>query len=838
MSGPTNGPPGGAGAEAIPGHEVLGELGRGGMGVVYQARHLGLNRLVAVKMILAGGHAGAADLARFRREAQAIAQLKHPNIVQVFEVGEQNGLPYFSLEFCGGGSLAQKLAGTPQPPREAAALVQTLARAMQAAHAKGIVHRDLKPGNVLLDDDGTPKITDFGLAKKLDEAGQTLPGVVMGTPSYMAPEQAESKEVGPPADGYALGAILYECLTGRPPFRAATRLDTIVQVLSAEPVPPRRLNPAVPRDLETICLKCLQKEPGKRYVSAQALADDLQRFLKHEPILARPATARERFAKWCRRNPRLAVVSGLVVVALVAYAVTVTWFSVSLSEQTRIATASEKVAKEQTRIATASEKVAKEQTRIAKANEKIANRGQAAALDYVFLLGQAWVAHDLRVQPAAPLSGKAEATRREGFRLLRRMVVDEMAGDMKLTQFNRVAAHQVAGDFARDLGLLREALAEYQKGYTFVKGVAQKQPDDDKARANMAVMLPRLGNIAWEMNGDVATARKAFEMARELRQEIADHPRKGEFTALQNRIALSYIAINRGRLEISQGNLPAARDHLARGLEDRRVWVKEVKEATAERRASATSLLSEACMWMGVVLAHQGDQEGADQHLKEAVELCEQVAEKDKKDLTFQKDLADVHGARGDVQALRGDWQGASASYEEAMKHALAAKLNAVPVDRAADVAGQVLLARTIERLGAAADKKGDAKDARGRRVMSLRVREGLTRIEPACVTWKAARLLALAHMDRQADDEAAELAKRAAGNGELLLQLARYHAVRAGKAAAPEQRQAAAQRALALLGAAVKAGYADRFTLAGDPDLAPLRQEAGYQALLDRLAR
>jgi tRNA A-37 threonylcarbamoyl transferase component Bud32 len=303
----------------IPGHEIHDELGRGGMGVVYKARHLKLGRLVALKMILAGAHAGPADLARFRTEAEAVARLQHPNIVQVFEVGEHGGLPYFSLEFCGGGSLEKKLAGTPLPAREAAALLEVLARAVQAAHDKGVIHRDLKPANVLLADDGTPKITDFGLAKKLDEAGQTASGAIMGTPSYMAPEQAGGKslEIGPPADLYALGAILYECLTGRPPFKAATALDTMLQVVSDDPVPPTQLQSQTPRDLETICLKCLAKEPRRRYHSATELADDLRRFLAGEPIVARPVGRFERGAKWVRRNP---VVAALLVAVLVALA--------------------------------------------------------------------------------------------------------------------------------------------------------------------------------------------------------------------------------------------------------------------------------------------------------------------------------------------------------------------------------------------------------------------------------------------------------------------------------------------------------------------------------------
>ncbi len=318
--------PGSAGDAApvsVPGYAVEAVLGRGGMGVVYRARQLALNRTVALKMILAGGQASAQDRARFQEEARVIARLQHPNIVQIFEVGEHQGLPYFSLEFCPGGSLAQKLAGTPLPPGEAAALVERLARAMQAAHAKGVIHRDLKPANVLLAEDGTPKVTDFGLAKRLDEAGQTATGAVLGTPSYMAPEQAAggSQAVGPPADVYALGAILYELLTGRPPFRAATPLDTILQVVADEPVPPRRLQPTVPRDLETVCLKCLRKEPRRRYASADALAEDLRRFQAGEPIVARAVGRAERLWRWCRRHPApAAALAAVLVTVAIAFA--------------------------------------------------------------------------------------------------------------------------------------------------------------------------------------------------------------------------------------------------------------------------------------------------------------------------------------------------------------------------------------------------------------------------------------------------------------------------------------------------------------------------------------
>jgi eukaryotic-like serine/threonine-protein kinase len=287
----------------IRGYDLKEILGRGGMGVVYKAWHQRLSRAVALKMLLAGPYARPQELERFLREAEAVAGVRHANIVQVYDVGDLDGRPYFTMELVEGGSLARKLAGTPQPAKEAAALVATIAEATHVAHESGIIHRDLKPGNILLTADGTPKITDFGLARRLEErGGLTLSGAAVGTPSYMAPEQARGQKeaIKPGVDVYALGAILYEMLTGRPPFRAETATATLQQVVADDPAPPARLNPRVPRDLETICLKCLRKEPPRRYASALALADDLRRFERGEPITARPAGWLERAAKWAQ----------------------------------------------------------------------------------------------------------------------------------------------------------------------------------------------------------------------------------------------------------------------------------------------------------------------------------------------------------------------------------------------------------------------------------------------------------------------------------------------------------------------------------------------------------
>ncbi len=310
------------------------------MGVVYEARHVRLNRPCALKMILAGAHAGPDVVARFIIEAEAIARIEHHSIVQIRHIGDVDGLPFLELEYLNGGSLDQQLDGNPWPAQRAARTAEQVALGIAEAHRQGIVHRDLKPSNVLLAADGTPKIGDFGLAKLLDgQSALTQSASVMGSPSYMAPEQAEghAKGAGQAVDVYAVGAILYELLTGRPPFRGTTVLETLEQVKTAEPVNPSRLVPGVPRDIETICLKCLQKEPGKRYETAQALSEDLRRFLDSRPILARRTSWAERLVRVCRRNPVIASLVGLAAllsilttgVSLAGYV----WTSAALSRE-------------------------------------------------------------------------------------------------------------------------------------------------------------------------------------------------------------------------------------------------------------------------------------------------------------------------------------------------------------------------------------------------------------------------------------------------------------------------------------------------------------------------
>lgn len=334
--------------DEIPGYELLRELGRGGAGVVYLARQKCLDRLVALKMLRWDTHIRPRDPHRLRTEAEALASLYHPNIVQIFEVGECNGLPYLALEYVDGGTLSERLDGTPLPPEKAASLTETLAWAVDAAHQQGIVHRDLKPANVLV---ATPsgcrdqwilKITDFGLVKRLDIDETTLTGTIVGTPSYMSPEQASGRDdVGRLADVYSLGAILYVFLTGRPPFQAPTPVDTVLQVLHNDPLPPHALQPKVPRDLETICMTCLRKNASGRYASARALAEDLGRFLAHEPIRARRTGYLERAWKWSRRNPAVTVAGLAGIVILIG----LTLFSIRLSRSERQAMHEEQTAR-------------------------------------------------------------------------------------------------------------------------------------------------------------------------------------------------------------------------------------------------------------------------------------------------------------------------------------------------------------------------------------------------------------------------------------------------------------------------------------------------------------
>jgi serine/threonine-protein kinase len=483
-----------SGGPSVAGYEVRGELGRGGMGVVYLARQVGLNRPCALKMILAGAHAGGEAVRRFQAEAEAIARLKHPNIVQIYASGEHDGRPFFEMEYVEGGSLDRALDGTPRLPREAARLIETVARAVGEAHRLGIVHRDLKPGNILVAADGAPKVADFGLAKALGaDSDLTRSDSVLGTPSYMAPEQAggHAKEAGPAVDVYALGAILYELLVGRPPFRGASVLETLEQVKTAEPVPPSRLVPGLPRDLETIALKCLQKEPARRYESAAALAEDLRRFAAGEPTRARPIGAAERAWRWARRHPGVAVLSTTLVVTL-AMGLAVMTLLWARSEGLRLDADQQRQAADRLRVQAdhrreqAEENLAEADRQRTRAEANLA-AARAAVDDYLTK-----VASDRLL--AAP-----------GLQTLRRDLLRSALGfyreflsqhkDDPALRAGLAEVHLRVGRIYRELGV-DEAVASFRAARDLYHALAAARSDDREARLGLADCQLALGQPA------------------------------------------------------------------------------------------------------------------------------------------------------------------------------------------------------------------------------------------------------------------------------------------------------------------------------------------------------
>jgi tetratricopeptide (TPR) repeat protein len=507
---------------AIPGYEFLGELGRGGMGVVYKARQIAADRIVALKMIRTDGPAEPDLLARFRTEAEAAAQLQHPNIVQIFEVGAAGHRPFFAMEYVEGGTLADRLAAGPLPPAEVADLLLSLARAVAAAHARGVLHRDLKPANVLLQTENggrstedkhsdsvlrppssvLPKITDFGLAKRLDrDSDQTKTGAVLGTPSFMAPEQAAgpSRELTPAVDVYALGATLYACLTGRPPFQAATVLETIEQVKSKEPVSPRLLQPTVPRDLETICLKCLAKEPARRYAAAADFADDLERFRAGRPILARPAGVWERGWKWVKRRPATAAALAVSVLALLTVTGVSVGFSISLKNE-RDATALQR------------DQTAKQRDR-AETSYRLARQAMESGIIKV-RKDQRLQRGDLEDMRKTML--KAEADFYERF--------VQIEGEEPAFRLERADAYYGLAGATAALGSKDEAIRHYRTAVELQRQLVAAEPDSPAVLRRLAMRLYELGRNLNETAQYGAARAALFEAESILDALHRDYP--------------------------------------------------------------------------------------------------------------------------------------------------------------------------------------------------------------------------------------------------------------------------------------------------------------------------
>lgn len=550
----------------VGGYELVSEVGRGGMGVVYKARQLGLNRLVALKMVLAGPHAGPEQRARFRREAEAAARLQHPNIVQVFEVGEHSGFPYLSMEFVDGNSLDRLLArwhaegSTGMAPPETVRLVETLARAVEFAHRHGVVHRDLKPANILLvsrerkrpefegtqtpvayapgSPDDVPKITDFGLAKILDEAAEpTRTGTVLGTPCYMAPEQAEASRVaiGPATDVYALGVILYELLTGRPPFQGVTVLETLEQVRSADPLPPSGLQPNLSRDLETICLKCLEKDPRKRYAGAADLADDLQRYLSKKPIHARPVSAAARAWRWCQRKPAVASLTAALAVVVVISLVGLTFLWLRAERHLKQSRIHEGRARDSYQLA---------RTSLEECVKKVADDPRVKSGPLEDLRRTVLQAETIFYQKFLALQGTDPDFQAE-----------------RGTAFSRL------GDVSAELGSPDQAVEHYRQAREVLSNLVRDHPDVAKYQVTLGTTHHQLANL-YLQSGELDEAERAYQTALAMEDRLArDEPENALYrrNLIGTYNGLGNLYFDRARR--ARGGKPAVRDTLARSSE-------------------------------------------------------------------------------------------------------------------------------------------------------------------------------------------------------------------------------------------------------------------------------
>lgn len=504
---------------------IHNELGRGAMGVVFLATHLRLNRKVAIKMILAGGVEGTFEHERFVKEAQAVAALQHPNIVQLHEISEYEGLPYIVIEYVQGMSLQQYVRQQTLEPKLAAKLTVKIARAMQLAHGKGILHRDIKPANILLTENQEPKVSDFGLAKKLGDTDttSTRTGTILGSPSYMPPEQAEGRvsDIVAASDQYSIGATLYEMLTGRPPFVAPNVMETILQVSKRDPLPLRQLQPDVPIDLETICLKTLSKQPAGRYDSCEELAKDLERFLANEPILARPISSWEKSIRWCKRNPAIAGLSFTALGLLLAITLSSLGFSWTLAmKNDELTELSGSLLSKNVEL-TESREAEKASAELAKKNERMATERADVAVKTIQILVKD-VQEQLRDQPAQQeLRRRILETARD--KLISLPDLPPSSDDQR--ELSMLALQQLLYTLEFELGHPERASGFIKKAVEIAESRVKKREGSDASRFNLAVILESIGRNHETADRNLTKAYEFRERSSQVLEDILSHPK-------------------------------------------------------------------------------------------------------------------------------------------------------------------------------------------------------------------------------------------------------------------------------------------------------------------------
>jgi serine/threonine-protein kinase len=767
----------------VPGYEVLEELGRGGMGVVYRARQVRLNRIVALKTILAGDHATPEAAVRFLAEAEAVARLQHPNIVQIFAFGEHEGRPYFEMEYVPGGNLAARMNGKEWVPKDAARLVETLARAIHEVHKLGIVHRDLKPANILLSAEGDPKIADFGLAKWLNvETGLTRSQWIVGSPHYMAPEQAGagSGVIGPAADVYSLGAILYELLTGQPPFRAATVLETLEQVKRAVPVIPTRLRAALPRDLVTICLKCLEKEPARRYAGADILAEDLRRFCAGEPIQARPLGRTEKVWRWCRREPALALLALSLIIGLVG--VTTQW---------RRAESHLREAIEQGMLARANELKQLRANRAliqAKDRETTALRRAQGRFDAAMKTFGEFkeITDDAALLREPRLEGLRVKLLRTALDFYRELQASLEADASPEARSQLAEAYAQVGQVNWDLGRPEEALAAIRHSLALTEQMAAASPDEPRVMNSLGRAHARMG-YTFRTMGRPAEALRSYERARAIQEELArDHPAIAHY-----REVLSWTLSNLGVSHLELGHPEEAiRFH------GRAVSIHEGLVARDPLHANERGDLAWGWRYLSQALAASGDLDEALRLAERAAELCERVVGEGEANTEARWRLARCLDEVGRIRVLLGRPSDAALPLERAAGM-LAAVDSENPVRYGVDVVrNQLYLALQRESSGRSEDARACIRRAESVLARPSKLSPDLLLFDLAC----GYSLWSVAGTEGTID---------------------------------PEEREPRARRAVAALRRAAASGRVGPDQLRRDPVLAPLRPRADFQELL-----
>ncbi len=825
-------------------------LGRGGMGIVYKARQETLGRDVALKMVLAGSHASNELLARFIVEAKAVAHLQHPNIVQIFEVGEHEGLPYFSLEFVDGAGLDRQLAGKPLDPQQAARLTITICQAMQYAHDHKVLHRDLKPANILMTSDGVPKVTDFGLAKRLednDDSASTRTGTIMGTPSYMSPEQARGavQELGPATDQYSIGAILYEFLTGRPPFLAPKPVETIMQVLNSEPVPPRQLQPKLPIDIETICLKALQKDAAKRYDSCTALAADLSRFLNNEPILARPVGSTEKLWRWCRRNPLVASLTVAASVALIAVASVSTWSALALTKK------NSQLAEKNTQLVQSQEEVTR-QSVIAKENESRALEQESIAnsrADSIVKVVQAFFKQviSINVEETPSMEGTRDnmlamlLPMLEG-EVLKQNPTDSQARLTRLALLKELAegyAEQNKKEEAERIYL--EAAKEFEERALLKK--------TDAARNNFAQIIRALGDLKRELYRDMQASlnyhRQHLAIATDIwNNSRADDQGLGKYSEFQRADLLTRanhdLAVTLYRI----GKLKEAKEHFAisdKGykrmleLQGTDPWL--LKKSEAERRgiivrvntAYSTSQLASATL-----LYHLGEPSKSESVFRRLHDESKVASERDVTNASLLHKYCGMIGVLGEFLAQQEQLDEALGLMRQGVESS-----NKLLTFAPGNSEFQRTNALAHYRFCQWGRQVGDpGAEAAG--LHALNLRRNRVRLDPKNDRYRVELMLSEAQVGDPAEAQriADEYQSRDDVDNELLIEIACAKAQVASRSANIAERPQQFELAIAPIQKAVEQEYGDYVYLQSEIDLRPLNDLPEFKAILARIDR